>query len=177
MPAPSVLALKFLLHFVGDLHQPLHAADSLDLGGNTSASRRQASGWGTCTISGTRRSSLSWASTPRRSPPISAGTCSTTRAPPGARERPLTGRWRHSRSLVMMMPMASFRPHLARQLSARQWLRDDGDPGYLDPAQPGRGPLGGCPQSGARSTLRCRNGPRVATTEAGSIQFLCSEIS
>ncbi len=34
-PAPSVLALKFLLHFVGDLHQPLHAADSLDLGGNT----------------------------------------------------------------------------------------------------------------------------------------------
>jgi hypothetical protein len=29
------MALKFLLHFVGDLHQPLHAADSLDRGGNT----------------------------------------------------------------------------------------------------------------------------------------------
>src|SRR6516162_9675592 len=28
------LALKFLLHFVGDLHQPLHAADDHDAGGN-----------------------------------------------------------------------------------------------------------------------------------------------
>jgi S1/P1 Nuclease len=27
-------ALKFLLHFVGDLHQPLHAADNHDRGGN-----------------------------------------------------------------------------------------------------------------------------------------------
>ena len=34
---PSVerlLALKFLIHFVGDLHQPLHAADHQDKGGN-----------------------------------------------------------------------------------------------------------------------------------------------
>ena len=29
-----ILALKFLLHFVGDLHQPLHAADDQDQGGN-----------------------------------------------------------------------------------------------------------------------------------------------
>jgi S1/P1 Nuclease. len=29
-----LLALKFLLHFVGDLHQPLHAADNHDRGGN-----------------------------------------------------------------------------------------------------------------------------------------------
>jgi hypothetical protein len=29
-----VFALKFLLHFVGDLHQPLHAADHHDAGGN-----------------------------------------------------------------------------------------------------------------------------------------------
>jgi hypothetical protein len=29
-----ILALKFLLHFVGDLHQPLHAADHGDAGGN-----------------------------------------------------------------------------------------------------------------------------------------------
>jgi hypothetical protein len=29
-----VLALKYLLHFVGDLHQPLHAADNHDKGGN-----------------------------------------------------------------------------------------------------------------------------------------------
>ena len=34
-PEPErLMALKFLLHFVGDLHQPLHAADSLDRGGN-----------------------------------------------------------------------------------------------------------------------------------------------
>jgi len=30
----KILALKFLEHFVGDLHQPLHAADHKDRGGN-----------------------------------------------------------------------------------------------------------------------------------------------
>ena len=30
----KLLALKFLIHFVGDLHQPLHAADRHDSGGN-----------------------------------------------------------------------------------------------------------------------------------------------
>jgi hypothetical protein len=30
-----VMALKFLLHFVGDLHQPLHASDHRDNGGNS----------------------------------------------------------------------------------------------------------------------------------------------
>jgi hypothetical protein len=33
-PAERLLALQFLLHFVGDLHQPLHAADDHDQGGN-----------------------------------------------------------------------------------------------------------------------------------------------
>ncbi len=34
-PAPErLLALKYLLHFVGDLHQPLHASDNHDKGGN-----------------------------------------------------------------------------------------------------------------------------------------------
>jgi hypothetical protein len=33
-PEEQVVALKFLLHFVGDLHQPLHAADDEDRGGN-----------------------------------------------------------------------------------------------------------------------------------------------
>jgi hypothetical protein len=34
-PAPErLLALKFVLHFVGDMHQPLHAADHNDKGGN-----------------------------------------------------------------------------------------------------------------------------------------------
>ncbi len=30
----KVMALAFLIHFVGDLHQPLHAGDNDDLGGN-----------------------------------------------------------------------------------------------------------------------------------------------
>ena len=34
-PAPErLLAFKFLMHFVGDLHQPLHVADHRDRGGN-----------------------------------------------------------------------------------------------------------------------------------------------
>jgi hypothetical protein len=33
-PEERVVALKFLLHFVGDLHQPLYAADDNDRGGN-----------------------------------------------------------------------------------------------------------------------------------------------
>ena len=32
--AERLLALKFLIHFIGDLHQPLHAADHHDRGGN-----------------------------------------------------------------------------------------------------------------------------------------------
>lgn len=33
-PEERVIALKFLLHFIGDLHQPLHASDDNDRGGN-----------------------------------------------------------------------------------------------------------------------------------------------
>jgi hypothetical protein len=33
-PAERALALKFLIHFIGDLHQPLHTADHADRGGN-----------------------------------------------------------------------------------------------------------------------------------------------
>jgi hypothetical protein len=33
-PEEQIVALKFLMHFVGDLHQPLHAADDNDRGGN-----------------------------------------------------------------------------------------------------------------------------------------------
>jgi hypothetical protein len=33
-PAEQLLAFKFLIHFVGDLHQPLHASDHADRGGN-----------------------------------------------------------------------------------------------------------------------------------------------
>jgi len=35
--AEKLLALKFILHFVGDVHQPLHAADHHDQGGNAVA--------------------------------------------------------------------------------------------------------------------------------------------
>ena len=34
VPAERLLALKFLIHFIGDIHQPLHAADHHDRGGN-----------------------------------------------------------------------------------------------------------------------------------------------
>jgi nuclease S1 len=33
-PIEKLLALKFLIHFLGDMHQPLHAADDHDQGGN-----------------------------------------------------------------------------------------------------------------------------------------------
>lgn len=33
-PAERLLAFKYLLHLVGDLHQPLHSADNHDAGGN-----------------------------------------------------------------------------------------------------------------------------------------------
>jgi hypothetical protein len=33
-PGEKLLALKYLLHFVGDIHQPLHASDNQDRGGN-----------------------------------------------------------------------------------------------------------------------------------------------
>ncbi len=33
-PGERLLALKYLLHFVGDMHQPLHSSDNHDKGGN-----------------------------------------------------------------------------------------------------------------------------------------------
>ena len=33
-PEERIVALKFPLHFIGDVHQPLHAADNRDRGGN-----------------------------------------------------------------------------------------------------------------------------------------------
>lgn len=33
-PEEQIVALKFLLHFVSDLHQPLHSSDDHDRGGN-----------------------------------------------------------------------------------------------------------------------------------------------
>jgi hypothetical protein len=42
-PGERLLALKFVLHLVGDLHQPLHACDDHDAGGN--GVRAQAAGF------------------------------------------------------------------------------------------------------------------------------------
>ena len=40
VPMPErILALKFILHFVGDMHQPLHSSDDHDAGGNCEAVR------------------------------------------------------------------------------------------------------------------------------------------
>ena len=37
IPSPYSPALKFVIHFVGDLHQPLHVADNGDKGGSRTA--------------------------------------------------------------------------------------------------------------------------------------------
>jgi hypothetical protein len=34
-PEERLVALKFLLHFIGDMHQPLHCSDEHDRGGNS----------------------------------------------------------------------------------------------------------------------------------------------
>lgn len=44
LPAERLQALKFLIHFVGDLHQPLHASDHNDRGGNCIALQPPPSG-------------------------------------------------------------------------------------------------------------------------------------
>jgi hypothetical protein len=66
----QVVALKFLLHFVGDLHQPLNDSDDHDRGGNdkrVSAARFKA---GISITIGIRNSSTSSDRTPRQLRPI-----------------------------------------------------------------------------------------------------------
>jgi hypothetical protein len=46
-------ALRFLIHFVADVHQPLHAEDNGDRGGNQVGSKSGGNA-ATCTMSGTR---------------------------------------------------------------------------------------------------------------------------
>jgi hypothetical protein len=48
----QLLALKFLLHFVGDLHQPLHAADDHDAAANKKLTTARQCLW---TAAGTQR--------------------------------------------------------------------------------------------------------------------------
>lgn len=48
--AERLVALKFLMHFVGDIHQPLHSSDDHDAGGN--AKRASATGLGSGTLHG-----------------------------------------------------------------------------------------------------------------------------
>lgn len=44
--AEQLLALKYVLHFIGDLHQPLHSADDKDSGGNAKTVSAAALGTG-----------------------------------------------------------------------------------------------------------------------------------
>jgi hypothetical protein len=53
----QLLALKFLLHLVGDLHQPLHAGDDHDAAATRSSSRRKGFVPATFIITGISRSS------------------------------------------------------------------------------------------------------------------------
>jgi hypothetical protein len=56
----QLLALKFLLHFVGDLHQPLHASDDHDAGGNRSSSQARECIRGTFITAGMSSSWRAW---------------------------------------------------------------------------------------------------------------------
>jgi hypothetical protein len=62
----QIVALKFVLHFVGDMHQPLHASDEA----TTSAYRQQDSAQAICTTFGTRNLSTSLVQARKRLPPI-----------------------------------------------------------------------------------------------------------
>jgi hypothetical protein len=106
-PAPErLVALKFFLHLIGDLHQPLHTSDSEDGVAMISARQRQGLRRGGCTSSGTRHSSADWAPTLRRSPLISSVRFPAISSAPGPKERLPIGPWRHSRS-PEMMPMVN----------------------------------------------------------------------
>lgn len=69
-------ALKFLVHFVGDVHQPLHAGDRPDKGGNDFQVNYRGEGWhlhsvwDSLIIRGRRLDPALHASTLRRQPPL-----------------------------------------------------------------------------------------------------------
>ena len=66
-PEEQIVALKFLIHFVGDMHQPLHAADNNDRGGNQKKVSASASMPATYIIFGTMCSSSNSVPMPRAS--------------------------------------------------------------------------------------------------------------
>jgi hypothetical protein len=66
----QILARKFLRHFVGDIHQPLHASDDHDRGGNSKRVSAVAFGQGIFIATGTLSSSGGLGRTHGRSPPI-----------------------------------------------------------------------------------------------------------
>ena len=68
-----LMALAFLVHFMGDLHQPMHAGDHGDLGGNRCRSATASSPGGPiCTRSGT---AISPTAASRSPPGDAAGSC------------------------------------------------------------------------------------------------------
>jgi len=88
-----LIALKFLLHRVGDVHQPLHAADDHDAGGNGKAGLAQK----TCISFGMSNWSSSLGAIRNASLPTSSGGFSTKSARNGRKARQPTGRWSRSR--------------------------------------------------------------------------------
>ena len=95
--AERILALKFLIHFVGDLHQPLHASDHKDRGGNCVGLSPSPDGrdtslhayWDTGVVEtlGGSAQAIAANSTPR---------LRQRRSRPGRVGTPVAGRWSHS---------------------------------------------------------------------------------
>ncbi len=115
-PAERQLALKFLIHFIGDLHQPLHAADHGDRGGNCigltgverSAARRARP---ICMPTGTWLWSMRRVIQPSKLPTGSMPGSASHRWPNGLPARRAAGPWRHSRSRAATPMRCHRNPH------------------------------------------------------------------
>jgi hypothetical protein len=103
-PQERIIALKFLLHFVGDVHQPLHSADDHDQGGSPLV---------TCIISGTPSLLSSLATIRRTSPTSCFGALPMPSAKRGHREDPPIGHKRRFCSRVQMHMAGCPRPRMA----------------------------------------------------------------
>jgi hypothetical protein len=124
-PEERIVALKFVLHFVGDVHQPLHSSDNRDRGGNEVRLRRMASSTMHVTNSmaiGTTNSSRAWPSPTR----LLHRSCWRRSRPPkpqlGLQGPPMNGRWKPLQS-AKRTPMATRRsPKRCPSTSARPML-------------------------------------------------------
>ncbi len=95
--AARAQALLFLIHFVADVHQPLHAEDNDDKGGNEVRVESAAS-VPTCTRCGTWMWSKRWGLIPALPPQVSNAPSVANSVRPGRTARRLTGPMRPMRS-------------------------------------------------------------------------------